>query len=64
MKTNLEMQAQITKLTQLVDASSHLELQLHDKSLFIQEQHDLKQGLHQELEKACSQLLEQEEKIK
>lgn len=64
MKTNLEMQAQITKLTQLCDANNNLEQLLQEKSQYIEEQNKLKDGLHSELEKACNQLLEQEEKIK
>jgi seryl-tRNA synthetase len=63
MKTNLEMQAQISKLNQLVDTRDNLEAQLEEKERFIQEQMRQKSEMHKDLDRASDQLLEQEDKI-
>lgn len=64
MKTNLEMQAQVSKLNQLVDAKQNLEIELTNKQEFIQEQIKDKQEIHSELDKASNMLIDQEHKIK
>lgn len=64
MKTNLEMQAQISKLNQTIEAKGNLEEVLQGNQEYIQQQMIEKEEIHNELDKATDMLLEQEEKIK
>ena len=64
MKTNLEMQAQISKLNQIVENTGNLEKQLEDKQKFNLELQTQKQSIHKELDKAADHLIQQEDKIK
>lgn len=58
MKTNLEMQAQISKLNQLVEAKDNIEEELKGKQMYIQQQMIEKEEIHDELDKATDMLLE------
>ena len=58
MKTNLEMQAQISKLNQVLDSKDNLQQELEEKQRFILEMQSQKTDMHKELEQAADHIID------